>query len=137
MKTVVALFSDPNEAEQAIKKLADSDIDVKEKKLHDRHTIESSSNVRAMPSANTAMGAGSAPAAPISTSAGAGGGAFLTDDSLESYLTHAGVDGEELAFYKHGIREGGSLIVARTSDSDAEKTAKLLQEAGGRAAQAN
>jgi hypothetical protein len=49
MKNVVALFSDTADAEQAIKKLGDSGLDLDDAKIHNQHSIESSTTVRAMP----------------------------------------------------------------------------------------
>jgi len=134
MKNVVALYSGASDAEKAIKKIEEAGIDTDKASIHSRHTIESSKNVRAMPSANAGIAGGvSAPGAPAG--AGSAGGAFVNDDTIESYLMHVGVDGEEVAFFQHGIKEGGHIVLVAVEDSDAEKARDALVEAGGRVPQ--
>ncbi|MFW6291534.1 MAG: hypothetical protein ACOC7V_04330, partial [Spirochaetota bacterium] len=66
MKNVVALYSDVSDAEKAIKKLEEAGIDTEQTSIHSRHTIESSKNVRAMPSANAGIAGGvGAPVAAV------------------------------------------------------------------------
>ncbi|MFW5742603.1 MAG: hypothetical protein ACOC2D_04940 [Spirochaetota bacterium] len=130
MKNVVALFSDASDAEKAVQKLEEAGIGTQKASIHSRQTIESSANVRAMPSANAGIAGGvSAPGAPAG--AGSAGGAFVSDDTIESYLMHIGVDGEEVAFFQHGIKEGGHLVLAAVEDSEADTARDALVEAGG------
>ncbi|MFW5814270.1 MAG: hypothetical protein ACOCWX_02380 [Spirochaetota bacterium] len=134
MKNVVALFSDASDAEKAVQKLEEAGIGTQKASIHSRQTIESSANVRAMPSANAGIAGGvSAPGAPAG--AGSAGGAFVSDDTIESYLMHIGVDGEEVAFFQHGIKEGGHLVLAAVEDSEADTARDALVEAGGRVPQ--
>lgn len=135
MKNVVALFSDAADAEKAIKKLKEAGIDTERASVHSQQTIESSTNVRVTPSANAGLAGGVS--APGATSGGGipGGGAFVSDDTIESYLMNVGVDGEEVAFFQHGIKEGGRIVLAAVENSDADKARNALVEAGGRAPQ--
>jgi hypothetical protein len=133
MKNVVALFSEASDADQAIKKLSGAGLDTGKAHVHSRQTIEQSTNVRPMPAANTAISAGENPAGPVPGTAGTGAGAILSDDNVESYLTSIGVDGNELSFYKHGITDGGHIVVIAVTNDEADKAAKVLSEAGGRA----
>ncbi|MFW6260400.1 MAG: hypothetical protein ACOC6J_02340 [Spirochaetota bacterium] len=134
MKNVVALFSDASDAEKAVQKLEEAGIGTQKASIHSRQTIESSASVRAMPSANAGIAGGvSAPGAPAG--AGSAGGAFVSDDTIESYLMHIGVDGEEVAFFQHGIKEGGHLVLAAVEDSEADTARDALVEAGGRVPQ--
>jgi len=135
MKNVVALYTDASDAEKAIKALSDNGFDTSKARIHSSKTIEQSTNVRAFPAANAAVSTGSNPAAPAAGGAAAGGGAFLSDDNVESYLAHIGIDGNELSFYKHGIVEGGHLVMISVDNDQVDRTRKILDETGGRAAQ--
>jgi hypothetical protein len=137
MKNVVALFAREQDAEKAIKKLAESGFDTGDVRVHNKKTIENSTNIRAMPSANTGVAAGSAPSPAVAGgTTGAPGGAVIADDTVESYLASIGVDGNEVSFFTHGVQEGGSLVLISVSNDEAEKARKVLAEAGGRAPQA-
>lgn len=72
---------------------------------------------------------------PQAGTAPAAGGAIVTDDTVESYLSNIGVDGEERAFFKHGILEGGHIVLIGVPNDKTELAAKTLVEAGGRAPQ--
>ena len=134
MKNVVALFSDASDAEKAIKKLDEAGIDPNRASIHSRQTIESSTNVRAMPSANTGLAGGvSAPGSPAG--GGGTGAAFVNDDTIESYLMDVGVDGEEVAFFQHGIKEGGHIVLTAVEDNEADAARDALVAAGGRVPQ--
>lgn len=134
MKNVVALFSDASNAEKAIKSLEEAGIDPDRASIHSQHTIESSSSLRAMPSANTGIAGGvSAPGTPAG--GGGSGAAFVNDDTIESYLMSIGVDGEEVAFFQHGIKEGGHIVLAAVEDSEADTARDALVGAGGRVPQ--
>lgn len=136
MKNVVALYDDATDAEKAITKLADAGLDTSKARVHSRSTINESSTVRAMPSANTAVSSGSNPASPVGGAAATGGaGAVITDDTIESYLINIGVDGEEVAFYTHGIKEGGHIVHIQVPNDQVDKARGALTEAGGRAPQ--
>lgn len=135
MKHVVALFSEPSNADKAIKKLADAGLDTEKARVHSEQTITSSRNIRPMPAANTAVSAGANPGTTVGGGTGAAPGAVLTDDTIESYLDSIGIDGNEIAFYKHGIRDGGHIVLLSVENSDAEKARSVLADAGGRAPQ--
>ncbi|MFP4113627.1 MAG: hypothetical protein ACOC2Y_02730 [Spirochaetota bacterium] len=135
MKNVVALFSEVSDAEQAIKKLSDAGIDLENAAIHNKESIESSIDVRAMPSANPAVAAGPTPAQPSGGSATGAAGAMLTNATIESYLENIGVDGEELAFFAHGIQKAGHIVFANVPNDQTEKAGRLMTEAGGRAPQ--
>ncbi|MFW6313377.1 MAG: hypothetical protein ACOC2N_05780 [Spirochaetota bacterium] len=135
MKNVIALFTDASDAEKAIKALSDNGLDTSKARIHSSQTIEQSTNVRAFPGANAAVSGGSTPAASGAGAAAPGGGAFLADDNVESYLSHIGIDGNELSFYKHGIIEGGYLVMIAVENDQVDLARKTLKEAGGRAAQ--
>lgn len=133
MKIVSALFPNPTEAERAIKKLEDAGLDVGNAQIHSQHTIESQSTVRAMPNANTAVSGGATPVGPAGIGAGsAAGNAVLTDDTIETYLANIGIEGEEMSFFKHGIREGGNIVVIQTENENADDAKRALEAAGGR-----
>ena len=137
MKNVVALFSEAADAEKALKKLSDAGLDIDKARIHSASSIERSKNVRAMPSSNAGIAAGSGPTGATGATAGsATPGAFLSDDNIESYLSGIGVDGEEIAFYSHGIKEGGHIVLISVSNDEADKAQKILAEAGGRAPRA-
>lgn len=133
MKNVVALFSNAGDADTAIKKLGEADLDIGRAQVHSRQTIESSTNVRAMPSANAGLAGGAGTPGTAGTGGGVAGGAILSDDSIESYLDNRGVDGEELAFYTHGVKEGGHIVIISVDNDEVEKAKKTLADAGGRA----
>lgn len=133
MKIVSALFSESRKAERAIKNLEDAGLDAGNAKIHSQHTIESQSTVRAMPNANTAVSGGATPMGPAGVGAGAAAGsAVLTDDTIETYLANIGIEGGELEFFKHGIREGGNIVVVQTENEKADDAKHALEEAGGR-----
>lgn len=136
MKNVVALFHSAQDAEQAVKKLSAAGLDTSKARVHSRSTIENTSTVRAMPSANAAVSSGSNPASPVGgTGATGGAGAMITDDTIESYLMNIGIDGEEVAFYTHGVKEGGHIVLVSVPNDEVEKARGALTEAGGRAPQ--
>lgn len=134
MKNVVALYSDASGAEKAIKKLEEAGVDTGRASIHSQQTIESSKHVRAMPSANAGL-AGGVSAPGTTAGGGLGGGAMMNDDSIEGYLMDIGVDGEEVAFFLHGIKEGGHIVFVAVEDSEADKARDALVEAGGRVPQ--
>ena len=134
MKTISALFPDAKQAEDAIKKLRDAGLGDDSARIHSQQTIESQSTVRAMPSANTAVSGGATPAGPAGVGAGTpASSVVLTDDTIETYLANIGIDGDKMSFFKHGIREGGHIVVVEADDDNVEATKRALEEAGGRA----
>jgi hypothetical protein len=135
MKNVVALFSEAADTDTAIKKLSEAGLDTGKARVHSQNTIESSANLRAMPSANAGISGGTAAPGAAGTTGGAGGGAFMTDESVESYLLTHGLDGDEVAFFAHGIQEGGHIVIIQVENDEVDTARKVLQEAGGRAPQ--
>jgi len=133
MKNVLALFTEASDADKAIRKLSDAGLDTSKARIHSRHTIEESTNVRPMPAANTAVSAGQNPAGPLPATAGGGAGAILSDDNVESYLQGVGITGDEMNYYKRGIMDGGSIVLISVPNNEAERAAKVLSQAGGKA----
>jgi hypothetical protein len=134
MKTVFALFPQPTDADNAISKLKEAGLDTGKARIHTRKTIEDSVSVSPMAGSATGASAGSGTVATGGTTNAAGvGGAFLTDDSVQSYLDKIDVPGDQQQFYAHGIKEGGHLVHIQVPDSDADKVLSLLKEVGGRA----
>ncbi len=137
MKHVFALFSDATAAEEAVKKLSESGLDTTKARIHSKQTIQDETSVRAMPGANPVSSTGAVHAgAAGGTAAGPGVGAVMTDDTIEGYLQGIGVDGDEFAFYMHGIKGGGYIVGIDVSNDEAEKAAAVLSETGGKAPQA-
>lgn len=132
MKNAIALFSEPSEAEKAVKMLDDAGLDVQQARIHSRTTIESNTKIRATPSANTAMGAGVGPTADGAGLTGTVPGAVLSDSTIATYLRDVGIEGDQLPFYRQGIKEGGRIVVVSVPGNDVEKAAAVLAEAGGR-----
>lgn len=133
MKNVVSLFSDAAGAEEALKKLSEGGLDIDKARIHSAETIEQSTGPRVMPPGNTGVSAGAGPSGPIAGPGTGGGGAFLADETIDTYLEKIGVDGAELTFYSHGIKEGGYIVLISVPDDEADKAQAILKKAGGRA----
>ncbi len=140
MKRVFALFSNASKAENAIKKLSESEFDVEKARIHNKETIDQSTGTHVMPAAHptTATGAGSPGMAGGAAGAGGAGGpvgAFLTDENVEGYLGRIGISGDEYSFYSRGIQQGGYVVSIDVPNNQAEEAAQILADADGRAPQ--
>jgi hypothetical protein len=136
MKSVLALFSNEKDADNAVSKIKDAGFNTDNTRVHTSETIKRQLGVQpAVGPAGAVSGTGSTQFG--SETAGATPGAFLTDENIQSYLDKINVPADQQHFLAHGVREGGCLVHHKAENDDVEAVEQILADAGGRAPQAD
>lgn len=119
---VIGLFASAQDAHEAGQKLISEGIDQKEIYLVD------AMNTKEMPGAHgrypftyvpTPLGVSPLPAMP----------AQPDPTTVESHLTHLGIDEADVPFYLDAVRQGGALLIVTTEDKDEAATSRRVMKA--------